>query len=273
MGSRVTAIALLTGCSLMLTGCVGALMALPPLGASMLIGREVIQSQRKRTPAEIEAAKAVLPTGAVLTDLTTLPPPSAAPAPITDNGALAAMDAALTAKLERRKTDMSETTATRSVVFMPGATPGKPEFTMCEMLPPALVVDLDTKVGAQVPPSDELADTLDGLRAKGMKILFISSAADQYAAMLETDLLVTGLGPAKRDDTLFIVGDRGSGDKQTLMWKIASNHCVIGIAGGDYADFTPVLTGAPGADATANVRALPGDGWFLLTQLQARMGQ
>lgn len=273
MSLRPIAIVALTASSLLLSGCFAALVALPPLGATALIGREIIQNKRKRTPQEIEQVKAVLPAGAVLTDLTTLPPPSAAPAPITDNGALAGMDAALTAKLERRKTDTSETTATRSVVLMPGATPEKPEFTMCETLPPALVVDLDTTVGAQVPPSDELADTFDGLRAKGVKILFVSSAANQYAAMLETDLLVTGLGPAKRDETLFLVGDRGSSDKQTLMWKIASNHCVIGIAGGDYADFTPVLAGAPGEDAAANVRALPGDGWFLLTQLQARMGQ
>lgn len=250
-----------------------ALVALPPLGASALIGREIIQSKRKRTPQEVEAAKAVVPAGVIVTNLTTLPPPSAAPAPITDNGALTAMDIALTAKLERRKTDTSETTATRSVVLMPGATPDKPEFTMCEALSPALVVDLDTNIGAQVPPSDELADTLDGLRSKGMKIVFISSAQEKYAAMLETDLLVTGLGPAKRGETLFLVGDKASSDKQTLMWKIASNDCVIGIAGGDYTDFTSVLTGAPGANAASVVRALPGDGWFLLTQLQARMGQ
>ncbi len=273
MISRPVAIATLTGCSLLLSGCFAALVALPPLGASALIGREIIQNKRKRTPAEIEAAKAAVPAGVIVTDLTTLPPPSAAPAPIADNGALAAMDTALTAKLERRKTDETETPATRSVVLMPGATPDKPEFTMCEALPPALVVDLDTNVGAQVPPSDELADTLDGLRTKGMKIIFVSSAQEKYAAMLETDLLVIGLGPAKRGETLFLVGDKGSSDKQTLMWKIASNDCVIGIAGGDYADFTPVLTGAPGADAAPKLHALNGDGWFLLTQLQAKMGQ
>lgn len=273
MSPRYAGIAILTGCSLMLSGCFAALVAIPPLGASALIGRELIQNKRKRTPQEIEQAKAVLPSDVVLTDMTTLPPPSAAPAPMTDNGALGAMDQALTAKLERRKTDTSETTSTRSVVLMPGATPAKPEFTVCEALPPALVVDLDTSMGAQVPPSDELADTLDGLRAKGVKILYISSAAGKYAGMLETDLLVTGLGPAKRDETLFLVGDRGSSDKQTLMWKLASNACVIGIAGGDYTDFASALTGAPGADASAEIRALPGDGWFLLTQLQARMGQ
>lgn len=273
MSVRTAAIAALTGCSLLLSGCFAALVALPPLGASALIGREIIQKKRKRTAKEMEAVKAVAPEGTVITELTTLPPPSAAPAPISDNGALVAMDKALTAKLERRKTDDSETTATRSVVLMPGTTPDNAQFTTCEALPPALVVDLDTNVGAQVPPSDELADTLDGLRTKGVKIVFISAAAEQYAAMLETDLLVTGLGPAKRGETLFLVGDKGSSDKQSLMWKIASNDCVIGIAGGDYADFAAVLGGPPSADATDAVRALPGDGWFLLTQLQARMGQ
>lgn len=273
MSLRHIAIASLTGCSLLLSGCFGALVALPPLGASVLIGREVIQKKRKRTPKEIEQAKAVLPTGVVLTDMTTLPPPSAAPAPVDVSAPLDAMKASLTAKLDRRKTDNSETPATRSVVLMPGATPDKPQFTVCETLQPALVVDIDTKVGAQVPPSDDLADTFDGLRAQGMKILFISSAAAQYAPMLETDLLVTGLGPAKRDETLFLVGDRGSTDKQTLMWKIASNYCVIGIAGGDYADFSPVLTTKPDAATAPQLATLSGDGWYLLSLLQTGMGQ
>lgn len=265
--TRAIAVASLAAASMTLSGCI-ALAVVPPLAAAGVLGRQALKA-RKRTPVELEQAKAALPAGMTPSELTTLPPPSAAPR-FDDTASLGSLVTAMTEKLARAQMDKSETPATRSVILMPGATPDRPQFTLCEDLPPALVVDLDTSAGAQVPASDAMADAFDVLREAGIKVIFVSAAEARFAPVLETDLMVTGLGPATRGDTLLLAGDRASSDKETLLWKIASSHCVVAIAGGDYSDFTPSLLSPPDITSAQPVRDLPGKGWFILPQLQAK---
>lgn len=269
MALRHTAILTLSLASLLLSGCIGALVALPPLGASVLIGREVIeQRQRKRSPQEVKQAEAAVPEGVVVTDMTTLPPPSEGPSPIEDAEAIEQMRDYISEKVIARTKRFEETPAKASVVLMPGATLVKPSYTVCEDLPPALVVDLDTVTGATVPVSDALVEALETARDEGVKVIFISATSPKYANMIATDLMVAGLGNARREDTLWLVGDRGTTAKDGLLWKISSHACVVALAGGDVADFTPLLT--PKAGAVPANKGLIGSGWFVLPQLQVR---
>ncbi len=264
MPLRRLSIAVLALSATTLGGCIGALVALPPLGASVLIGTKVMEQRaRKRTAREIEEAKAAVPAGVIVTDMTTLPPPSEGPSPLEQTGQIEQMVTYVSAKLAARKAAMTEGPDKSSVVLMPGATLSKPEYTLCDTLPPALLIDLDTATGATVPVSEALADALDRLREQGVKAIFMSGTAPKYANMIATDLMVAGLGNARREDTFWLVGDRGSSGKDGLMWKIASNACVIAIAGGERGDFTPLLDMT---DAAAEP-GLIGAGWFLLPQL------
>ncbi len=272
MSRRRLSLVLLVLGATTLNGCIGALVALPPLGASVLIGTKVIEQRaRKRTAREMAQAKAVVSADIVVTEMTSLPPPSEGPSPLEQTDQIEQMVRYVSSKLNARQDKLSETPARASVVLMPGATLDKPSYTVCDTLPPAVVVDLDTVAGATVPISEALADALDSLRDQGVKVIFISATAPKYANMIATDLMVAGLGNVKREDTFWLVGDRGSKAKDSLLWKIASGVCVVAMAGGEREDFTPLFDPRSAPVTTQN--GLVGTGWFLLPQLASGTGQ
>ena len=162
--------------------------------------------------------------------------------------------------------------ASGSVVLSPFGTMAKPDFTLCEDMPPALLVDLDGTTETSVPVSDALIELFDGIREKGGKVIFVASVPEKEANMVATDLVVAGLGPAKRNDTFYLVGDRQSSSKDTLRWKIASSNCIVAMAGDRYEDFSDQLTPALARNSHqigAPVQKLAGAGWFILPELRA----
>lgn len=161
-----------------------------------------------------------------------------------------------------------------SVVLSPFGTMAKPDFTICENMPPALLVDLDGTTETSVPVSDALIELFDGIREKGGKVIFVASVPEKDANMVATDLVVAGLGPAKRNDSFYLVGDRQSTSKDTLRWKIASSNCIVAMAGDRYEDFSDQLTPALARNRGqigAPVQKLAGAGWFILPELRASL--
>ncbi len=60
-----------------------------------------------------------------------------------------------------------------------------------------------------------------------------------------------------------MAGDRSSTDKDSLRWKIASNHCVIALVGNRPGDFTQIYDDPATASGSPALDAMRGNGWFL----------
>lgn len=203
-------------------------------------------------------------------NVTAVPPISEAPPASAIGGFAAAMPASAQqlADYWAGKVKPGTKPTRGSVALSPFGTMSKPDFTVCEGMPPALLVDLDGTTETSVPVSDALIDLFDGIREKGGKVIFIASVPEKDVNMLATDLIVAGLGPATRNDTLFLIGDRKSTGKDSLRWKIASSNCIVAMAGDRYEDFSDQLAVGSNAQVAAPVRQLAGAGWFILPELR-----
>lgn len=286
-----------------LGGCVAAVI---PVGAAALLGKKELdrRTRYKRNPAvadkaiadhaggtEASPAKLVTPEArAVMEALggegkptivssASFDPNAAAVPPISE-----APPASGTSVFDIRTPDSAQRLAeywagkvkpgakpaSGSVVLSPFGSMVKPDFTLCEGMPPALLVDLDGTTETSVPVNDALIELFDGIRENGGKVIFIASVPEKDANMLATDLVVAGLGPAKRNETLFLIGDRKSTGKDSLRWKIASSNCVVAMAGDRYEDFSDQLGGAISGNTAvaAPVQKLAGAGWFILPELR-----
>lgn len=167
----------------------------------------------------------------------------------------------------------------KSVVLMPAKSLDAPNFTVCEGLPSAVLVDLDFNGGLERDAAmgrtpNGAKDAFNSLRDSGVKVIFMASVPEARAAVLSEALDIAGFGPAVHGDTLWLVGDRGSYNKDSLRWKIASRNCIIAQAGDAPGDFSMLMGDRERVDAPdvpPLVAQLGNAGWFVVPSLLTAM--
>ncbi|MXP11085.1 hypothetical protein [Pseudoblastomonas halimionae] len=153
----------------------------------------------------------------------------------------------------------------RSVVLAdPGAT--RPDTRECDTQPPAVLIDLDDgdrsidpRAVATIPTA--LVPGLAQLRARGLRIIWLSGAPSTQAANLRELLERSMLDPASRDlIALPIGGER----KQVLRERLGREFCIEAMLGDRRADFDELYDYLRDESAAASLEPLIGNGWFLV---------
>ncbi len=289
MMPRMTVLTLMLVASSMLSGCIAA--AAIPLGAAGLIGREQISRTDDRpdlsvAPPERRIAAiprlegmrsaGVAPRPPSLPDVrvaevvpTAAPPPAPAVVPIARRS-LAAKGSygdsydGLTRYLFARSQARERGAAVQSVVLFPNTQVAHPDFTVCADMPLAMIVDLGKADAQAIARSDPgLVEAVTTARLAEVAVHFTSERSSGDAMLLASALDGAGLGPVKRGKDLWMAGDRTSTGKDSLRWKIASNHCVIALVGGRAGDFTQIYDDPATASGSPALDAMRGNGWFL----------
>lgn len=284
-GKRLAATALLA-MTLLLSGCVAA--ALPIAAAGLYGGKQLIgRDLGERAPP---IGRSALSRGSIrdgetlkLLDLTALPEPDSrnqqlASSPALPGDAIEGADY-LAAFIEQAGRGQQAGEIGQSVVLMPDTDPASPQVTLCDGLPYAFLVMLDRQAAAG--SSDDmfpvLLDAVETAREAGLTVLFSIDAPRTDADIIAAALAQSGLGPVAHGSTLWLVGDRGTGDSDALRWKIASNYCVVAMIGHRPTDFSLIYGRYPDESLRASsIGSLWNAGWFLSSEplaIPAQTGQ
>ena len=290
-------ILLLVAAAPLLSGCVAA--ALIPIAAAGAIGRSQLKGSALSDRTNRRVASTATKDGSVSADLDAsadspmldataeamegfgagqievvdaraLPTPTArdmgfAVPPALPDDALDAdqfISGFLQAQGERQRAGMGG----ESVVLMPETDPFAPQVTICEDLPYALLVELGgapAASGVDAAP-ERLIGWVRDARQSGITVVFALDEARADPDAAERALVDAGLGYADHGTTLWIVGDKGSGDSDALRWKIASNYCIVAMVADRPEQFTFLYGSYP--DDTmrkSTIASLWNAGWFL----------
>lgn len=144
-----------------------------------------------------------------------------------------------------------------------------PDRAACGGAEPTVLIDLD--------PGDEkfdptnvpraatgLSSALAQLRARGVKVAWISSNAQGQVLAIREALNRSGLDLDNSDQLLLMryPEDR----KQTRREDLAQSACVVAIAGDERTDFDELFEYLLNPQAAATLDPLMGNGWFLIPQ-------
>lgn len=136
----------------------------------------------------------------------------------------------------------------------------------CGILPPAIILDLDTGNSIFDPaialkPHAGIADMLAKFRSEGITIFWISAAPSRLAASVQRTLIATGLDP-KGTDRILLSRDNDD-SKQARREEAGNTHCIAAIAGDTRADFDELYLYLKKEGAAKPLDVLMGAGWFL----------
>ena len=188
-----------------------------------------------------------------------------------------------------------------SVVLADGSTLDAPRFVPCGARPLAVVLDVDEtallNLGYEyddsskarrydsdrfgrweqsgidkVLPVPGAVTALRAMRDAGVTVIFNTNRSAENARFSEKTIALTGLGPARHGETLFLKGDAGGASgKDGRRALIAQRYCVVAMAGDQFGDFSDLLNAKTLSiqdrrrAATGGIFAsLWGNGWFLL---------
>lgn len=257
----------------MLNGC--AVAVLPAIVAGGVLGKGQIDKGKVEEP----------PTPLVTEPATTVPAAAvvAAPAPHgTSSALIAPVPAAVTepapalveiaeaykpliafvdAQIERQRAAI----LTESVVPEAGVSLTDPRYVPCSGQPNAVMIDLDRK-GGLLAEDGLAADTgllpaLAVLRAKQIRIIWISGERQAELSSLRGRLEKAGLVPEGEDEILFPISARSR--KQTLRLEAASRHCVLAMSGDERADFDELFDYLIDPGSAILLERQFGAGWFM----------
>jgi hypothetical protein len=245
-----------------LSGCVAIAVAVPVAAAAGMIGKGV--QVRAATPVPEREGDAALASsrphsasGATLTALTELPPPSGIP------GAADPWQPFVSYALTRA----ADKERAHSALLEPGVASRLSEGRLaCPEKQPAVIVDLDDGATAFSPagaglPSPGLAQGLARLREAGLVVLWLSQADANQVREVADALQFSGLDPTGRDPLLLI---RNEDDrKQTLRQEANLDVCVIAIAGDRRADFDELFDYLRDPELARGLEGMFGSGWFI----------
>ena len=127
---------------------------------------------------------------------------------------------------------------------------------MCGVEPRAL------EVSAQGRYDGHLSPTLDSLRGEGVTVIWISDSPVESRPALQSLLEFAGLSGA-RDADILMLKSSDEDRKQLRRQQAAYGHCIVALAGDDYADFDELYDYLLYPEAAAPLDAKFGDGWFL----------
>lgn len=274
---RLRAAFALWALALPLGGCVAA--AIPLVASGAIVASE--ERPPEREVAERATPRAEGPASPVASPLPDAPAPTptgpepAALALETPAAALAAApglgsryDAFLAHATAQSARDPIEDPRNSAILAAPGSL--MPETTECAILPPAVVIDLDPVDAAldidTLAANPVLARGLAALRLQGVAVHWISGLSAGKAGALRARLRETGLDPEARDALLLM--RRAEDRKQIRRRELSQTHCVVAIAGDERSDFDELFGYLKDPSAAADLDALIGKGWFLVSTPQ-----
>ena len=250
-----------------------ALLLVPALGGCVALAGPLVGGAIAATAASSKGRVTVeepapVPTAAATADApyevvagaTALPAPLAAPpAPAPAAGALADLAAFAGEQLDRDPVLLPRLSA---ILREPSELDGFRTF--CGVMPPAMIVDIDSAAGKAVAPSTlygaEFAPALAKLREDGMAIAWLSDAPQTEAQDVRARLLADGLAEAAEDRLLLDTGQR----KQLRRLALSETHCVVAILGTELGDFDELFDYLKDPAAAWQLEEMMGEGWFLL---------
>jgi hypothetical protein len=203
-------------------------------------------------------------TAVQLTNLTQLPPPSAADAAHTNVNPGNLPDFARFA-LEKAQPPPAGENRT-SVILAEGSTLTSPKLDSCADLAPAVVIDLDPANADFDPalpgqPAAGLPQSLAAMRSAGLTILWASSLPVDQAQPVYARLRATGLDPDGTDRLL--LQRKPNERKQTRLRAAAKAYCVIAMAGDKRGDFDELYDYLRDPGYAVVMDRMFGAGWFL----------
>jgi hypothetical protein len=152
-----------------------------------------------------------------------------------------------------------------SVVPEGGVSLTDPKFVACSGNPNAVMIDLDRESGSLIEDGlvadPGLLSALAALRAKPVRIIWISGERQAELGTLRARLEKAGLVPEGEDEILFPVSARSR--KQTLRLDAASRHCVLAMAGDKRGDFDELYDFLIDPGSAILLERHFGAGWFM----------
>jgi len=141
--------------------------------------------------------------------------------------------------------------------------------------PQTILFDLDPEGGVfdpgampKAPPLE--TNAIESLRAAGIAITWISGNTLSSAQAIRTSLRMSGLDPAGADRVLLIRGPEDR--KQKLRDDLASETCLVAIAGDQRSDFDELYDYLLNPEDARSLDPLIGDGWFILPTTPEQAG-
>lgn len=143
----------------------------------------------------------------------------------------------------------------------------KPRMIDCGLKPMAAIIDLDVAPGTPpemlVQRQNGFATLLGLMRESDIRIVWFAET-DEASLKPILDLLKEGENPIISDDDLMMVGLPGRSRKQERRWQMASNFCVIAIAGDKRGDFDELYDYLRDPAYAIRLEGFIGKGWFEL---------
>lgn len=260
----------------LLSGCLGA-VALPLLAGGTLMATDkhrVSAATQVAAPGPASRATSTgkanadarVPSDAVLTSLTELPPPSGSTVPAA--GAPWQQFFAY-AQAGHPAREASADSLVSALLAQPPDI-DSPVRAKCPARTPAVVIDLDDAGTAFVPDrlakaSADIADGLARLRQAGVVVLWISRLPAARAAEVARALRASGLDPQGQDQ--FLLHRNGGDRKQLLRLDANRDVCIVAIAGDQKDDFDELFDYLRNPGTAAGLYPMMGAGWFLVPSL------
>jgi hypothetical protein len=242
----------------LLSGC-AAIVAVPFVAGSMLFARDQVRV-RAATKVPRGAIEALPAPRVTITNLTELPPPSGAPAPVADDRWKRFFDYALTALTPPDQKLQSALLASPEELDASRRLP-------CKAAHPAVLIDLDQGPAPFAPDNPppappELVAGLARLREAGFTVLWISRLPSARVAEVARALRSSGLDPQGMDQLLLV---RNAEDrKQVLRQQANEDVCILAIAGDQRADFDELFEYLRNPASGVGLYPLMEGGWFLV---------
>ena len=276
MLAALVALPLLSGCAAALipAGMAAAygVTKLPnhPLPSKQAKASAAARATTRATLPDIAVLEAAgLPSGITVLPMTELPRPDGASSSAAfDRRALRHSYDALTRYLFGKAADYGAGRPVKSVVLMPNVTADAPSYTVCETMPLAMVIDVDSANATGAVPA-ALVEAVTVARMADIEPMFVTDRPAADASAIEAALTAGGLGPVTRGNNLWLANGMG---KDSQRWKIASRRCVVAMVGDEPGDFSQIYDATIPQTRTA-ADALWGEGWFVLPSPAATTNQ
>lgn len=280
--------------TMMLSGCVAALL---PLAAAGAIGKgQIDRAKAKRDLLAIGAVDMNVPNGQAIIDPSQANGSQASSESAGFKGKGGAIDfaeidlnsdsarylsrffqpvnpnrtpyAGFAAHALEQAVRREEGAGVESVVLIPRVDIFKPETVACAGKPLAVLIDLDDETNANWTAAatfyrqNGLVEALRSLRASQISVIWISDNPVAASPRISVILEEAGFSESEADD--FLILDRGGDDrKQIRRWDAARSYCVVAIAGDDRADFDELYDYLRSPDGAISLEHMFGNGWFL----------
>jgi hypothetical protein len=155
----------------------------------------------------------------------------------------------------------------RGVVLIEKASLLQPQTIDCGAKSMAAIIDLDVAPGTPpemlVQRQNGFATLLALMRESDIRIIWFAETSDDALKPI-LDLLKDGDQPVIAEADLMMVGLPGRYRKQERRWQLASEYCIVAMAGDRKGDFDELYDYLRDPDYAIRLESFMGKGWFEL---------